>query len=227
MGKISLAVAAAIATSAAIASPACAAELITNGNFDAGLAGWTVTPGGVFSGNPDILALKGADYIANAGATGSQAASDNTFASFGPGDKFNASVLLQNPFATVANTVYKLSFDYAQFLGAPGQELLKYAITGTGAGSASIIKAGVESQTGGTNLDTIFQKHTVYFTGTGSPLNLQFSLFGSSSNSADGLLDNVSITAVPEASTWAMFILGFGALGVSLRRRKQQATVIA
>lgn len=222
MGKIVFGSAAAIVASMAVASPALAAtNLVNNGGFENGLTGWTVTPGGVFAGQPDISAIKGAAYIANAGATGDAAAAANTVASFGSGDVANVSTLLADPINTVAGTVYKLTFDYAQFAGAAGSEILKFAVTGNTGTSTSVLLQGSESQTGGTDLNSIFQTHTLYFTGTGSPVNLQFSLFGSTTNSTDGLLDNVAITAVPEASTWAMFILGFGALGVSYRRRKQ------
>jgi len=34
------------------------------------------------------------------------------------------------------------------------------------------------------------------------------------------LIPNVRITAVPEPATWAMMILGFGAAGSVLRRRR-------
>lgn len=37
-------------------------------------------------------------------------------------------------------------------------------------------------------------------------------------------IDSISVAAVPEAATWAMMLLGFGAIGVSMRRRK---TVLA
>ena len=33
-------------------------------------------------------------------------------------------------------------------------------------------------------------------------------------------VDNVSVTAAPEPATWAMMLVGFGALGLALRRRK-------
>lgn len=35
----------------------------------------------------------------------------------------------------------------------------------------------------------------------------------------------ISITAVPEPGTWALFILGFGALGYAMRRRNAKVTV--
>lgn len=45
--------------------------------------------------------------------------------------------------------------------------------------------------------------------------NLQFSGF------RNVQLRNLSISAVPEPSTWAMMLLGFGAMGVSMRRRRR------
>jgi hypothetical protein len=52
--------------------------------------------------------------------------------------------------------------------------------------------------------------------------------FASGENNAFGpALDDVSITAVPEPSTWAFMVLGFGAVGYSLRRRKSYRMVQA
>lgn len=36
---------------------------------------------------------------------------------------------------------------------------------------------------------------------------------------------NISATAVPEASTWALMLAGFGAVGFAMRRRRAQQTV--
>ena len=33
-------------------------------------------------------------------------------------------------------------------------------------------------------------------------------------------IDNIAVNGVPEASTWAMMLIGFGAIGYSMRRRK-------
>jgi hypothetical protein len=41
------------------------------------------------------------------------------------------------------------------------------------------------------------------------------------------LLDGVSLTAVPEPSTWAMMLLGFGGLGYAAYRRRRTAAAIA
>jgi hypothetical protein len=38
--------------------------------------------------------------------------------------------------------------------------------------------------------------------------------------------DNFAVNAVPEPATWAMMLLGFGAMGVSLRRRRQSHNLL-
>ncbi len=72
------------------------------------------------------------------------------------------------------------------------------SITGTGAGN------------------TVWQLRSVTFTTTGGPLT--FSAFGNSEG-VGGYLDSITISAVPEASTWAMLIAGFGMVGFAARRR--------
>lgn len=60
-----------------------------------------------------------------------------------------------------------------------------------------------------------------FYTATGG--NLIFTELGPS-NQQGNILDKVTLTAVPEPSTWAMMIVGFGAVGTMVRgaRRRQQ-----
>ena len=61
-------------------------------------------------------------------------------------------------------------------------------------------------------------------TAMGGSLNaLYFSAGPNGEN--DGLFG--SLTAVPETSTWAMLLLGFGGLGVALRRRRRSPVAMA
>jgi hypothetical protein len=53
-----------------------------------------------------------------------------------------------------------------------------------------------------------------------------FSFTGTNSNQSGALTGNVTISAVPEAKTWATMILGFGAIGMALRGRRRR-TVLA
>lgn len=49
-----------------------------------------------------------------------------------------------------------------------------------------------------------------------------FSFTGNNSNESGTLTGNVTISAVPEAKSWALMILGFGAIGLTMRGRRRQ-----
>ena len=51
---------------------------------------------------------------------------------------------------------------------------------------------------------------------------LTFSALGTS-ETLGGYVDDIKLTAVPEPSTWAMMIMGFGTAGALLRRRRVRA----
>ena len=56
-----------------------------------------------------------------------------------------------------------------------------------------------------------------------SPCESFFWIYTKYSNSGTGTLNgNVSISPVPEAATWAMMLLGFGAIGLTIRGRRRQ-----
>lgn len=74
------------------------------------------------------------------------------------------------------------------------------------------------TSTGGAT--TAWTNRTVKFRTSGGALT--FAAAGTS-DSRGGYLDNITISAVPEASTWAMLILGFGLAGYSLRRNSRAA----
>ena len=65
---------------------------------------------------------------------------------------------------------------------------------------------------------------TLHFTGASG----QFSFVDQGpSNQQGNLLDNVAVTSVPEPATWAVMLVGFGAIGASMRnnnRRKLAAS---
>jgi hypothetical protein len=65
-----------------------------------------------------------------------------------------------------------------------------------------------------------FGSHTLTFTAvTNGAFSLSFK--NSGGDYVGGLLDNVSVTAVPEPSTYAMLLGGLSLLGVAARRRRQ------
>ena len=73
-----------------------------------------------------------------------------------------------------------------------------------------------------------WQSETMSFTATGTSQTLTFLAIGHPTGQPPvALLDGVSLTAVPEPATWAMMILGFGAIGLMMRRRSQALVLAA
>lgn len=77
------------------------------------------------------------------------------------------------------------------------------------------------------NLGNAFATRSIYFT-AGSAGTLNFFIGTQSTDNIGPILDNVSlditpagIGAVPEPATWAMMLLGFGAIGGSIRMRRR------
>ena len=110
-----------------------------------------------------------------------------------------------------------------------GQEyIVKFALAGNPDGG-SATKVAVASdggsqssvfffpQAGNTRANMGWRDQVFRFTATDTSANLTFS---ATENDAYGpALDNVRFAAVPEPATWALMILGFGAVGGSMRRR--------
>jgi hypothetical protein len=67
--------------------------------------------------------------------------------------------------------------------------------------------------------------HSFTFTTTGGQLS--FSDLAGGNGNIGNILDNVSLTsAVPEPSTWAMLLLGFGLVGWTLRTNPRRARIL-
>jgi hypothetical protein len=85
-------------------------------------------------------------------------------------------------------------------------------------GSNSWSTSGVDGNAG-SNSGTI---ENYAFTATGTSETLRLSQ--SSTTQASPIIDNISIAAVPEPSTWAMLVLGFAGVGFLAYRRKNKVT---
>ena len=191
-------------------SQANAASLLTNGDFEAAggsLSGWTVST--TAAGN--VAAMTAAQYAACCGTTGSEPAySGNHFATY-DGGNVTGSATLSQTFQSVAGDHYTLDFD----LGAFG-------------GGANIVDVTVQGVTqsftvnADNNNDTTFHPETISFTGLGGAQTVSFNVTSVADNT-DALLDNVVLDGgnlVPEPASWALMIVGFGAVGGLLRRKR-------
>ena len=69
-----------------------------------------------------------------------------------------------------------------------------------------------------------FVTQTINYTATGNSTLIRFLIGATSNGNNDPMIDGVSFVAtsagVPEPATWALMILGFGAVGGAMRRRR-------
>ena len=204
-----LASAAVALTLALSATQAQAVELITNGSFETGtLAGW--------SSNAPNLNPFGTTYGSGM---------DGTYWHWLSGYEQNyATSQLVN--GLVAGTTYNLTFLMASEY--TNQDSLRVSVDG---GLGTIFTApssyGVANNFWDNWVAQLFS-----FTATGTSATIQFDSNGLNANGYDVGFDRVSLQAaqraegaVPEPGTWAMMLLGFGGMGVALRRRRKSAYI--
>ena len=195
------------ATTFAVANP------VVNGNFQTDdLTGWTVTLNDL-NIPADIGVYNGYDYQPCCSASGAPADLANYFASFGPGNLDNSGYLEQT--LSLPAGSYVLTYQ----IGAFGSIGLTQALTASIGGASQTEWASADNGT-----DTQWTTYNLDFTSSGSPLLLAFNAAsGGVGDNIDVNSDNVSVSStVPEASTWAMSLIGFAGLGYTGCRRGRE-----
>lgn len=202
---------------AIVPSTVSAAELIDNGSFEnpgitssccttvptATLADWTVVTGnvnivnGTFGSSNGNLAYDGKQYLDLIGEGGVGS--------------------LSQTFGTAIGQLYTLTFAYSHNLfGGLQSASANYSVAG--------LNGSITHSTGSkANLD--WRKVNVNFVANDANTTLKFTNTAGSAN--EGVfLDGVSVVAaVPEPSTWALFLLGFFAVGGAMRSKTRKSTV--
>ena len=181
---------------AAMAGSANAATTILSENFESGSGAFT---------------LSGNAYLANGAlynpCCGTPNDTSNTFVAFGGGNQ--PSGLASASFSTVLNQIYSVMFDYGALGG--GTEPLVLTVAG---------QTFTFNPIADNSLVTTFQNGQFDFIGNGGLTSLVITSGGV--DNVDAIVDNIAVTtAVPEPSTWAMMLFGFGAIGFSMRRRRR------
>ena len=217
----------------AVASSAHAAtNLVVNGDFSAGNTGFTsgyayaaptagaLYPEGVYTvaSNPNdvhplwINMAEGDDKLIVNGAVAS-----------------TPTVWQENNLATVAGRTYTFSASAANiccvagFGGANDPTHLLFQMSSNGGATFTNLADILTSPP----LDTgLLHSVSASFTAAGATsFRIVDTLNGQSGN--DFAIDNISLTAVPEPSTWAMMLVGAAGLGLALRAGRRQAAAAA
>jgi len=119
----------------------------------------------------------------------------------------NRAGLLFNSVALTSGVTYKLSFDLAGNNRGAGNDTVE---VGFGSGSQIFTRSAADG----------FQTFSLTYTASTSGL-VGFSFADQGRDNQCALLDNVTITAVPEPETYGMLLGGLALLGVVARRRRQ------
>jgi hypothetical protein len=184
------------APSPAIAGP----NLVTNGDFESGLDGWSAHGWGAHSNE-----FGDTTGTASANCVGADCIRD------GNGDfAINGYSVLWQDIATVAGHNYALNFDFVS-AGDPMELAVLF-------GSDAVFDE--------TGMATIYTNYSLTgLVATSATTRLYF--LGRQDPSHDGL-DNVVLTdtsastpSVPEPRMWTLMLLGFGAVGSSVRRARR------
>lgn len=182
-----------------------ATNLVTNGTFGnasgASSTGWTASPSN-FTGAP-------LNEVTTACGSEASCAVLNDYP--------NTLVTMNQSIAGLTvGQAYNLTWDMASYYGGFGSS----TIPGAGAaidGNSYLFAIGN---------DTSWKTYSETFTYVGASNVLNF-YSQANGTDTDAAFTNISITAVPEPATWAMMILGMGAMGAMLRNRRQDTLVKA
>ena len=134
----------------------------------------------------------------------------------------NISTLSQS-FGTVLGAAYLFSFDWGA-LGAAGlSQTITAQIIDNATNNILVDFSAIDATS--SDLGSAFNFVQQNFVASGSSTRVSFSAAPLQAIDVDLVLDNVSVmgpavAAVPEPGTWATMILGFGAVGFSMRRRR-------
>ena len=200
------------------AVPAKAVEVITNGDFQSGLTGWTsyTTANGTIAATPS---LPGAPQPQNASVAGKI----NPIYGSAPGEGGGVSQAF-----TTTGGLATFSADIAGFTRVNGLTafgLMSVLLDGVVLDSFDFVGPGTST----TLRDTL--DFTTNLTAGQHTIQLQATrLFAPGGGVTSQYFDNISldvVTPVPEPATWAMLILGFAGVGFMAYRRRNGATLAA
>ena len=232
------------------ACPAVAAsELLTNGDFETGTyAGWTTTVQARSSGNL-FIDTPGTPTPMSGLTTAPNISGGNFYSVTDQGGQ-GAYALLQSFLVPIGTTDLALSFQMfansyggvsvnpagLDYTASPNQhvrvDLLVAGASAFSTAAGDVVANFFIGADAGTNPNpyTNYMFDIFSFVTPGQTYQIRFSEVDNQLFLNQGV-DNVSILAtisgVPEPSTWAMMLIGFGAIGFAMRRQKRETTLQA
>jgi hypothetical protein len=123
---------------------------------------------------------------------------------------------------TTIGQIYTVSFDYGAIARARLQTLNASARDGTG--FTNVVASAAYSAVGSANLSNITTNYSYAFVANSALTRIMFTDTSALTNSVDGLLDNVSVTA-PIALPQSLALLALGALGLAVASRRRLNTL--
>ena len=197
--------------------------------FDTTASGWTVAgpPGSYdFLFNTSNVTTGVAGEYGNLALWGPVAASPDGGEFLGADPQFQNSTLNTTIAGLTSGTQYSLTFDWAgaQQVGFTGDTTAGWNVSINGAAAVSTGLITTPSHP-----STPWQTATMTFVATGPTETLSFLAIGGPSQSLPpfALLDGVNVEVVPEPTTWALMIMGFGGVGAMVRNRRRQVALTA
>lgn len=180
------------------------ANILTNGSFESGLTGWTIT------GVNNVLLRTDANFPATDG---------HNMINFNGGQSVPNGTLSQT-FPTLTGHKYTIAYDYGNW----GNFLpITQTLGVTLQGNSILDQRDVTDSTidGSQNAATVYNPFSYTFVADSLSTTLTFTDKAAGTNSSDGLLDNVRINEVPEPSMMAFVGVGLVMLFRSRRAKSR------
>jgi len=212
------------AAALAIGAPAMASELVTNGDFSSGFAGFTtnyseIPPGSENDATGDLFMSTNPGGICGCWAS----INDHTT---GTGNMLvidgaaNAnSIIWSETVAVLANAAYQLSFSAVNLNFQSPQPSVVASVNGTSIIDTDLLPVNF-------NAPVWLNFSQTFNSGAATSLTISFVDPANTHFFNDLALDDISLTGpapeggVPEPAAWALMIAGFGLTGATLRRRR-------
>lgn len=214
-----------LAAALALAAPAAAVTFL-DGSFEGGAFGGRITHDG---GVREVQAMGGdapggwLEYGAGVGYVESsvwQASAGNRSLDLGA---LGTGGIVQRISGFVPGRTYRLSFDVSANPFDPAARPLDKRVLVSASGMAPSLFT-YQLTEANTPDNMRYQRFTYEFEAVSETQNIRFASL--SPGSFGAVLDDVSLSAVPEATTWALLITGFGSVGVIARRRRARRPMV-